>query len=66
MFALQVSVIAFFTAGSMVQLVLSILVSVCAFAYHVHALPYRESWLNCTRGLVFFVSSCPHGVVIRF
>ena len=47
---MQVSVIAFFTAGSMVQVVLSILISVFALAYHVYALPYRESWLNMMQG----------------
>ena len=46
--------IAFFTAGSMVQVVLSILISVCALAYHVYALPYRESWLNMMQGACLF------------
>ena len=45
---------AFFTAGSMVQVVLSILVSVCALAYHAYALPYRESWLNMMQGACLF------------
>ena len=46
--------VAFFTAGSMVQLVLSIFTSVCALAYHVYALPYRESWLNMMQGACLF------------
>ena len=46
--------IAFFTAGGMVQLVLSIFISVCALAYHTYALPYRESWLNMMQGACLF------------
>ena len=45
----QVTVVAFFAAGSMIQVVLSILISVLAFAYHVHAMPYAALWLNGTR-----------------
>ena len=38
----------------MVQLVLSIFISVCALAYHTYALPYRESWLNMMQGACLF------------
>ena len=41
-----VTVVAFFTAGSMIQVVLSIFISVLALAYHVYALPYTAAWLN--------------------
>ena len=60
--------IAFFTAGSMVQLMLSILVSVCALAYHTHALPYRESWLNIMQGacLFFIYLTLQAGLAVRF
>ena len=60
--------IAFFTAGSMIQVVLSILVSVCALAYHTHALPYRESWLNIMQGacLFFIYLTLQAGLAVRF
>ena len=38
----------------MIQLVLSILVSVGALAYHIHAVPYRETWLNMMQGACLF------------
>ena len=48
--SMQVTVVAFFTAGSLLQLVLSIFISVVALAYHVYALPHEESWLNVLQG----------------
>jgi hypothetical protein len=41
-----VTIVAFFVSGSMVQIVLSILVSVACIAYHVHALPFVTKGLN--------------------
>ncbi len=38
--------VAFFPAGSMLQLALSVLVSVAALVYHIYARPFRDSWLN--------------------
>ena len=49
-----VTVVAFFESGSMLQLVLSVIVSSMAFAYHVYALPYRQSWLNMMQGACLF------------
>ena len=45
--------VAFFPAGSMLQLALSVLVSVAALVYHIYARPFRDSWLN---GSWFFLS----------
>ncbi len=49
------TIVAFFTAGSMLQLVFSILISVLALLYHVYARPYRESWLNVLQGVCLFM-----------
>jgi hypothetical protein len=38
--------VAFFTAGSMVQLTLSVLISAIALVYHAYALPFRDRLLN--------------------
>ena len=46
----QVSMVAFFPVGSIVQIVLSILVSVFALLYHAHARPYLSPWLNLMSG----------------
>ena len=43
-----VTVVAFFATGSMMQLMMSVLVSICAFSYHVYARPFLEDWLNST------------------
>ncbi len=50
-----VTIVAFFTPGSMWQLVLSILISVMAFAYHVYAQPFTERWLNFMQGSCLFI-----------
>ena len=47
--------VAFFTAGSMVQLVMSILISVVAMVYHIHAKPFTDTWLNVMQGLCLFM-----------
>ena len=52
-FVFRFGQVAFFASGSMLQIVLSILISVVSFAYHVFALPYKENWLNST-------STIPH------
>jgi hypothetical protein len=38
--------VAFFAKGSMLQLALSVLVSVAALVYHMFTLPFRDSILN--------------------
>ena len=43
-----VTVVAFFATGSMMQLMMSVLVSISAFSYHVYARPFLEDWLNST------------------
>ncbi len=50
-----VTVVAFFESGSMLQLVLSVIVSSLAFAYHVYALPYVDQWLNVLQGAYLFM-----------
>ncbi len=50
-----VTIVAFFTPGSMLQLVLSILISVVALAYHVYAKPYTEKWLNFLQGTCLLI-----------
>jgi hypothetical protein len=45
-----VTVVAFFQSGSIVQIVLSILVSVVALAYHTKARPFNELGLNLLQG----------------
>ena len=41
--------VAFFAKGSMLQLALSVLVSVAALVYHMFAMPFRDSILNGTQ-----------------
>ncbi len=50
-----VTVVAFFENGTMLQLVLSVIVSSLAFAYHVYALPYTDRWLNVLQGACLFM-----------
>ncbi len=49
--------VAFFPPGSMIQLALSVLVSVAALVYHVYARPFRDMWLNSTKPVVLFIFS---------
>ncbi len=39
----------------MLQLTLSVLVSVSAAIYHVHAAPYRDPWLNVLQGVCLII-----------
>ncbi len=39
----------------MLQLVLSVIISSMAFAYHVYALPYIDRWLNLLQGACLFM-----------
>jgi hypothetical protein len=50
-----VTVVAFFESGSQLQLVLSVIISSIAFAYHVYALPYTDRWLNLLQGACLFM-----------
>ncbi len=50
-----VTVVAFFESGTMMQLVLSVIVSSMAFAYHVYSLPYKDRWLNVLQGACLFM-----------
>jgi hypothetical protein len=50
-----VTVVAFFESGTMLQLVLSVIVSSLAFAYHVYSLPYKDRWLNVLQGACLFM-----------
>jgi hypothetical protein len=50
-----VTVVAFFENGSQLQLVLSVIISSMAFAYHVYALPYTDRWLNVLQGACLFM-----------
>ena len=54
----QVTVVAFFASGSMVQLILSILVSVAGFSYHVCGWwDLRHVCSRCVSGVVTCLSS---------
>ena len=48
----MISVVAFFPTGTVLQIVLSLIVSVASLSYHQFAQPYRESWLNSTQMLL--------------
>jgi hypothetical protein len=50
-----VTVVAFFESGTMLQLVLSVIVSSLAFAYHVYSLPFKDRWLNVLQGACLFM-----------
>ncbi len=52
------AVVAFFRSGSMLQLVLSLLVSVWFLAYHVYHRPYLQPWLNGLQGACLFLIWC--------
>jgi hypothetical protein len=62
-----VTLVAFFKKGSMVQLVMSIFVSVIALAWHFHAMPFRKRFLNMLQGccLFFVYITLQAGVMIK-
>ncbi len=51
-----VTIVAYFPSGSMIQIVLSIIVSVIAFAYHVYAQPFKDRYLNVLQGVCLFMT----------
>jgi hypothetical protein len=51
-----VSIVAFFSSGSMMQIALSVFISVIAFSYHCYARPFRDAALNMLQGACLYSS----------